>query len=89
MNTMKLEYRDFLKEAIKDAIDIQLDGFKFDDIVIDRIQMAIAEKSDGTLLYTLTQLSEATIETTAESKEARDANGSLIKTFYQGKLLVA
>ena len=33
MNTMKLEYRDFLKEAIKDAIDIQLDGFTFDDIV--------------------------------------------------------
>lgn len=60
-------------------------AFKLDDIVIDRIQMAIAEKSNGTLLYTLTQLSEATIETTAESKEARDANGSLIKTFYQGK----
>lgn len=33
MNTMKLEYRDFLKEAIKDAIDIQLDGFTFEDIV--------------------------------------------------------
>ena len=34
MNSItKLEYRDFLKEAIKDAIDIQLDGFKFDDIV--------------------------------------------------------
>ena len=33
MNTMKLEYRDFLKEAIKDAIDIQIDGFTFDDIV--------------------------------------------------------
>lgn len=33
MNTMKLEYRDFLKEAIKDAIDIQVDGFTFDDIV--------------------------------------------------------
>ena len=33
MNTMKLECRDFLKEAIKDAIDIQLDGFTFDDIV--------------------------------------------------------
>lgn len=60
-------------------------AFALDDIIIDRIQMAIAEKSDGTLLYTLTQLSEATIETTAESKEARDANGSLIKTFYQGK----
>ena len=33
MNTMKLEYRDFLKEAIKDAIDIQLNGFTFEDIV--------------------------------------------------------
>ena len=60
-------------------------AFTLDDLVIDRIQMAIAEKSDGTLLYTLTQLSEATIETTAESKEAKSAEGSLIKKFYQGK----
>lgn len=60
-------------------------GFTLDDIVIDRIQMAVAEKTDGTLLYTLTQLSEATIETTAESKEARSAEGSLIKKFYKGK----
>ncbi len=60
-------------------------AFKLDDLVIDRIQMAIAEKTDGTLLYTLTQLSEATIETTAESKEAKSAEGSLIKKFYQGK----
>lgn len=59
--------------------------FKLDDIIIDRIQMAVAENSDGDLLYTLTQLSEATIETTAESKEARSAEGSLIKKFYQGK----
>ena len=60
-------------------------AFTLDDIVIDRTQMATAEKTDGTLLYTLTQLSEATIETTAESKEARSAEGSLIKKFYQGK----
>lgn len=60
-------------------------AFTLDDIVIDRIQMAVAEKTDGTLLYTLTQLSEATIETTAESKEAKSAEGSLIKKFYQGK----
>ena len=59
--------------------------FTLDDLVIDRIQMAVAEKTDGTLLYTLTQLSEATIETTAESKEAKSAEGSLIKKFYQGK----
>lgn len=38
-------------------------AFTLDDLVIDRIQMAIAEKTDGTLLYTLTQLNEATIET--------------------------
>ena len=60
-------------------------AFKLDDIVIDRIVMATAEKTDGTLLYTLTQLSEATIEITAEAKESRDARGSLIKKFYQGK----
>ena len=60
-------------------------GFTLDDLVIDRIQMAVAENSKGELLYTLTQLSEATIETTAESKEAKSAEGSLIKKFYQGK----
>lgn len=60
-------------------------AFTLDDLVIDRIQMGVAEKTDGTLLYTLTQLSEATIETSAESKEAKSAEGSLIKKFYQGK----
>lgn len=60
-------------------------AFKLDDLVIDRIQMATAEDSSGNLLYTLTQLSEATIETTAESKEAKSAEGTLIKKFYQGK----
>ena len=28
-------------------------AFTLDDLVIDRIQMAVAEKTDGTLLYTL------------------------------------
>lgn len=60
-------------------------AFKLDDLVIDRIQMATAEDSSGNLLYTLTQLSEATIETSAESKEAKSAEGTLIKKFYQGK----
>ena len=60
-------------------------SFTLDDLVIDRIQIATAENSKGELLYTLTQLSEATIETTAESKEAKSAEGSLIKKFYQGK----
>ena len=59
--------------------------FKLDDIIIDRIQLAIAEDFNGNLLYTLTQLSEASIETTAEAKEAKSAEGTLIKKFYQAK----
>lgn len=50
-------------------------AFKVDDFIIDRIQMGIAEGSDGELLYTLTQLSEATLETTAESTDAVDNTG--------------
>lgn len=37
--------------------------------------MGIAEGTDGELLYTLTQLSEATLETTAESTDAVDNTG--------------
>lgn len=50
-------------------------AFKIDDFIIDRIQMGIAETTSGELLYTLTQLSEATIETTAESVDAVDNTG--------------
>ena len=60
-------------------------AFSMDGIIIDRIQMALAEDFEGNVLYTLTQLADATIDITAESKEARDANGTLIKTFYTGK----
>lgn len=60
-------------------------SFMLDDIVIDRIQFGFAESSTGTPLYTLTQLSDATIDITAETKEAKSADGSLIKKFYQGK----
>lgn len=60
-------------------------AFSMDGIIIDRIQMGFAEDFSGNPLYTLTQLSEASISVTAESKEARDANGTLIKTFYTGK----
>ena len=57
-------------------------AFKIDDFIIDRIQMGIAEGSDGELLYTLTQLSEATVETTAESTDAVDNTGVLVKRFW-------
>lgn len=60
-------------------------AFKLDDIVVDRVQYGIAEDFDGNLLYVLTQLSDATIDVTAESKDAVDARGTLIKRFWQGK----
>lgn len=60
-------------------------AFKLDDIIIDRIQYGIAEDFEGNPLYALTQLSEATINITAESKDAVDNQGTLIKRFWQGK----
>ena len=61
-------------------------AFTIDGIVIDRIQMGVAESTDGKqLLYTLTQLTDPKIEVSAESKEAKDARGTLIKKFYNGK----
>lgn len=60
-------------------------GFKLGDIIVDRPQIAWAEDSKGNLLYTLTQLADATLDTTAESKDAVDANGTLVKRFWRGK----
>lgn len=60
-------------------------AFKLDDIIIDRIQYGIAEDFEGNPLYTLTQLADATISITAESKDAKDNRGTLVKRFWQGK----
>lgn len=60
-------------------------GFKLGDIIVDRPQLAWAENSSEQVLYTLTQLADATLDTTAESKDAVDANGTLVKRFWRGK----
>ena len=60
-------------------------SFRLDDIIVDRIQYGLAEDFSGNPLYVLTQLADASIEITAESKEARDAQGTLVKKFWQGK----
>ena len=61
-------------------------AFKLDDIVIDRIQYGVAmTMDDSALLYVLTQLQDATVEISAESKESRDKDGTLIKKFWTGK----
>lgn len=60
-------------------------SFKLGDIVVDRIQMGIAENFKDELLYVLTQLADGTIETTGESKDAVDKDGTLVKRFWKGK----
>lgn len=60
-------------------------AFKLGDIIIDRIQYGFAEDFDGNPLYVLSQLTEATINIAAESKEAKDKDGTLVKKFWQGK----
>ena len=60
-------------------------SFRLDDVIIDRIQMAVAMDFNDNPLYTLTQLSNATISVSAESTDAVDRDGTLIKRFWRGK----
>ena len=60
-------------------------AFKLGDVIIDRIQYGVAEDFEGNLLYVLSQLTEATINISAESKEAKDKDGTLVKKFWRGK----
>lgn len=60
-------------------------AFKIDDMIVDRIQVAYMETTGGDPIGTLTQLSEATLEVSAESTDAVDKNGTLIKRFWKGK----
>lgn len=59
--------------------------FKLDDLIIDRIQMATAEDFSGNVLYTLTQLQNATINISAESNDVTDKDGNLVKRFWRAK----
>lgn len=60
-------------------------AFKLGDVIIDRIQYGLAEDFNGNPLYVLSQLTEATINVSAESKEAKDKDGTLVKKFWRGK----
>lgn len=60
--------------------------FTLDDVIVDRIQYGLAmDTQDKTLLYTLTQLQDAQVEITGQSKEAKDKDGTLIKKFWKSK----
>ena len=60
-------------------------AFRLDDIIIDRLQYGVAMDFSDNLLYVLTQLSEASINISAESTDAVDNLGTLIKRFWRGK----
>lgn len=59
-------------------------AFRIGDIIVDHIQYATFESSNG-LLYVLTQLSEATLSTTSDSVDAVDRTGSLVRRVFRGK----
>lgn len=59
--------------------------FVIDGVAFDKIHKAIAFNSAGDPLYILTQLNEASIEITAESKDMVDKDGTLIKKIYTSK----
>ena len=60
-------------------------AFKLGDLVIDRIISGVGEDHEGKLLYNLTNIQEGSIEITADSVDATDGTGAIIKTFYRAK----
>ena len=61
-------------------------AFDLNGIIIDRIETVVAENmTTGDLLYALTQVSEGNIEVSAESRDATDKDGNLIRRFWNSK----
>lgn len=58
---------------------------RVENFVIDRVVDTLLLNSDDELLGYLDQLSNATIDVTSETKDAKDAQGTLIKRFYTSK----
>ena len=60
-------------------------AFTLGNFSIDEIIEATAENFDGDLLYTLDQLSQASIEISSESTDITDKNGNVVRTIYPNK----
>ena len=60
-------------------------AFVLGNFNIDEIIRAAAENFDGDLLYTLDQLSSASIEITSDSTEVTDKRGNTVRTIYKTK----
>ena len=59
--------------------------FKLGNFNIDEIIMGVGESFDGDLLYTLDQLTSASIEVSSESTDITDKNGNIVRTIYRSK----
>lgn len=59
-------------------------AFKLGDVIIDRLQFGYGAANDEAL-YALTQLSNATIDITADSTDVTDKDGNLVYRKYSGK----
>lgn len=61
-------------------------SFKLGDVLVDRLQFGYgASRVSGKALYTLTQLTEATINVTADTTDIKDKDGNLVYRKYSGK----
>lgn len=59
-------------------------AFVLGDVIVDRLQFGYGDYSDGTA-YALTQLTEASIDVTADSTDINDKDGNLVYRKYTGK----
>ncbi|WP_288681649.1 hypothetical protein [uncultured Eubacterium sp.] len=60
-------------------------AFRLGDVIIDRLQFGYAATKAGVPLYVLSQLSEMSIEVTADSNDIKDKDGNLVYRKYNGK----
>ena len=60
-------------------------AFKLGDVIVDRLQFGYGAKANGTPLYALTQLKEASIDITADSTDITDKDANLVYRKYSGK----
>lgn len=60
-------------------------AFRLGNFSIDEIIYGTAETFEGTLLYTLDQLSSASIEIASESTDITDKSGNIVRTIYKSK----
>lgn len=64
----------------------------FEDLIIDRVLNGVFRNSEGQVIGGLNQISSFSINSTSETKDKTDAQGTLIKRFYTSKqvnLLIA